>query len=252
MKIAMMQPTFLPWLGVFELIFNAERFIFLDDFQFSLQSYHQRNRLFLDRNQVGWYTVPVMKSVSFLSPLNQTRISESPAWRGKMWKRIVQNYSKAPFFDALSPQVKAWLLTPAPSLAEQNISFILSACEVLGLRREFLLSSQCPSAGKRSERVLQLLEWCEADRYLCARGAFDYMKADAVFPVRDIEILFQNFEPAPYPQIGSADKFVPFLSSLDALFNIGAQATWELIQKGTKKWLTWGDLNASCDNALGN
>ena len=66
MKVAMMQPTFLPWQGYFELIYQADCFIFLDDFQFSVQSYHQRNRLFVNRDQVGWYTVPVKKSNAFL------------------------------------------------------------------------------------------------------------------------------------------------------------------------------------------
>lgn len=28
MKIAMMQPTFLPWQGMFELIYNCDKFIF--------------------------------------------------------------------------------------------------------------------------------------------------------------------------------------------------------------------------------
>ena len=32
MDVAMMQPTFLPWQGFFELIHKAQIFIFLDDF----------------------------------------------------------------------------------------------------------------------------------------------------------------------------------------------------------------------------
>ena len=47
MNIAMMQPTFLPWLGYFQLIHKSDLFVFLDDFQFSVQSYHQRNKLFV-------------------------------------------------------------------------------------------------------------------------------------------------------------------------------------------------------------
>ena len=48
MKVGMMQPSFMPWQGFFELIFISDIFIFLDDFQFSVQSYHQRNRLFVN------------------------------------------------------------------------------------------------------------------------------------------------------------------------------------------------------------
>ena len=61
MKVAMMQPTFLPWLGFFELIYQSERFVLGDDSQYSHASYHQRNRLFVQAGQVGWFTVPVQK-----------------------------------------------------------------------------------------------------------------------------------------------------------------------------------------------
>ena len=61
MNVAMMQPTFLPWLGYFQLIYKSDIFIFLDDFQFSVQSYHQRNKLFVNQDQVDWYTVPIKK-----------------------------------------------------------------------------------------------------------------------------------------------------------------------------------------------
>ena len=70
------------------------------------------------------------------------------------------------------------------------------------------------------------------------------MKEDGVFPVDNIEILFQNFTPKPYTQIGTIDEFVPFLSVLDALFNVGPDQTLELINNGTTKWLTWNDMTA--------
>lgn len=106
MNVAMMQPAFIPWQGLFELIYKADIFIFLDDFQFSVQSYHQRNRLFVDKERVDWYTVPVLKSVSFGLPLNQTRISEQAPWRQKMWKRIYHNYAKAPFYEMTAPHIQ--------------------------------------------------------------------------------------------------------------------------------------------------
>ena len=127
MLVAMMQPSFMPWLGYFELILRAERFIFLDDFQFSIQSYHQRNRLFVNRGQVDWYTVPIFKSNSLSFSLNETRINESTSWRKKQWTRIEQNYSKAPFYSAVASKLKHWYFSPASSLAAQNIELIGSS-----------------------------------------------------------------------------------------------------------------------------
>jgi hypothetical protein len=245
MKVAMMQPTFLPWQGFFELIYQSERFIFLDDFQFSIQSYHQRNRLFVNKNQVDWYTVPIRKSVSFQMPLNQTLINESTPWRTKMWKRIQQNYSRARCYSQVAPHVEQWLFEQTESLTALNIAFIMRVCNILGFQRDFLQSSMCQSAAQRSERVAELLNWSGTDIYYCAKGAFDYMLHDGVFPLRHIDVLFQDFRPDIYPQIGSQDNFYPYLSVLDALMNVGPDATESLITNGTDRWLTWDEMASS-------
>lgn len=238
----MMQPAFLPWQGFFELIYQADIFVLLDDFQFSVQSYHQRNRLFVSPGQVGWYTVPVEKQASFKMPLNRTRIDESDPWRIKMLKRLQQNYSKTPFFREIFPQVEAWLGTPAASLADHNIAFIRLALNLLGWERELRFSSAYPSSATRSQHVLELLRRCGATRYYAARGSFDYMREDGVFPAPDIESLFQNFIPQPYIQIGSVGTFMPNLSVLDALFNVGPAETGRLIVRGSGNWLGWDDM----------
>lgn len=244
MDVAMMQPAFMPWQGFFELIYKSEVFIFLDDFQFSVQSYHQRNRLFVNRGQVDWYSVPVQKAVSFKAALNQAMINENVPWRGKTWKRMQQNYLKAPFFAEISFYVEKWIQFKSESLAAQNISFIKFVCDMLGIQRDFRFSSQYPTYAKSSSRVLELLRWCEADRYYCAKGSFGYMKEEGVFPVSNIELLFQDFAPKAYKQVGSPEEFIPFLSVLDALFNVGPEATAGLIKNGTLKWLSWDEMDS--------
>ncbi len=242
MNVAMMQPSFMPWQGLFEMIYKSDRFIFLDDFQFSVQSYHQRNRLFVNKGQVDWYSVPIQKAGSFKTPLNQTRINEAIPWRKKMLQRIRQNYSKTRFFSDIFPGVEKWMLTREESLAGQNISFIKLVCGILGLEKDVRYSSQYSSEKKSSARVVELLHWCEADSYICAKGSFDYMKEEGIFPTDEIRVLFQDFRPAKYEQIGSPDDFVPYLSILDALMNVGPGITEELLKTGTRQWQTWDDL----------
>jgi hypothetical protein len=243
MDVAMMQPSFLPWLGYFELALKADRFVLLDDFQFSVQSWHQRNRLFVSPGKADWVTVPVLRA-SFGQPLNETRIDESKPWRTKTWKRLAQSYSKAPHFATVGPLVRAWLETPAASLGEMNVAFVRMVMSLLGADTEVLMSSATGTRGERSQRVLDLLRFCEADRYLCARGSFDYMRDDCVFPVEGIEVLFQDFRVEPYPQISSPDEFVGYLSIVDALMNVGADETARLVAHGTGHWLGWDEMLA--------
>lgn len=242
MKVAMMQPAFLPWQGFFELIYRADCFIFLNDFQFSVQSYHQRNRLFANPNQVDWYTVPVVKSSAFGANLNCALINDSAPWRKKMLNRLQHNYSKAPFFSEIFPVMEKWLNMQAASLADLNMTFIRSVIDLFGWKKELRFSSDFPTDATRSGRVLELLRWCNATQYYSARGAFGYMQEDGIFPVADLEVLFQDFVPASYSQIGSPEKFVPFLSVLDALFNIGPADTARLIAGGTHRWHKWNEM----------
>jgi hypothetical protein len=240
-----MQPTFLPWQGYFELIYQADRFVFATDAQFSHQSFHQRNRMFVNVKQgkVAWLSVPIQKE-SFRMPLNQARIAEAEPWRQKMWRQIEDNYAKTPCFQQIAPAVKEWLLTPAESLAAQNTAFIRLACDLMGIRREFRLTSAHSSGLSRSGRAVDILRWCEADVYLSPRGSFGYMKSDGSFPVDGITALFQDFQPKPYTQTGFSGEFVPYLSVLDALFNVGPEVTLQLIRSGTSKWHTWDDMLA--------
>lgn len=242
MNVAMMQPTFLPWQGFFELIYQSDIFIFLDDFQFSVQSYHQRNRLFSGPGKVDWYTVPVVKARSFGLPLNAACIDESSHWRKKMLNRLRHNYGKAAFFNEVFPRVEGWLTNPAMSLAEHNMGFIRLVLELFGWKKDIKFSSTCHSDLQRSGRVLELLRLCGATKYYAANGSFGYMHEEGIFPVTDIEVLFQNFVPKRYPQVGSPDEFVPFLSVLDSLFNIGPENSAQLIIKGTDEWRSWDQM----------
>ena len=245
MNVAMMQPSFLPWIGFFELVYKSDIFVFLDDFQFSVQSYHQRNRLFIDKGRIDWYTAPVVKSISFKNQLNLTRLNDSQNWRLKMWKRIKQNYSKAAFFSTIGPIVERWLMSPADSLAEMNISLIRQLCDIMGIDREFRFSSDFKTDSVRSSRVVDILKWCRADRYYCAKGSFPYMKEEGIFPIKETEVFFQDFMYVPYLQIGSPDKFVPYLSIIDTLMNTGPENTLDFIKCGTHRWLRWDEMTTA-------
>jgi len=243
MKIAMMQPTFLPWQGFFELIIQSDRFIFLDDFQLSVQSHHTRNKLFMSSKVVGFYNVPIQKSKCFGLPLNEVLIVEGDIWKKKFLKRLIGVYSKAEYFNLLYPQLEKWISKDYKSLSELNIEGIKLICRIIGItNKNFLYSSQCDredySYSVRSQKIVSLLKWAEATEYLSAFGAYNYMAEDNILCFSNIHIMFQNFIPKQYCQIHSKE-FIPYLSILDALFNVGPENTLKLVANGTEKWLTW-------------
>ena len=58
-KVAIMQPTFLPWTGYVALMDHVDEFVFLDHVQFDKRSWQQRNRI-KTANGPQWLTVPVI------------------------------------------------------------------------------------------------------------------------------------------------------------------------------------------------
>ena len=51
MKCAIMQPHYFPWPGYFNLMSKVNKFIFLDDAQFSKNSWHNRNLILSEKKK---------------------------------------------------------------------------------------------------------------------------------------------------------------------------------------------------------
>lgn len=242
-RVALMQPTFLPWQGFFALVAFADVFVFLDDFQFQRHSFHQRNRLRLGDGSEAWLTVPVAHPKGEFPPLCAADAVVDDKWRRRVKATLEQSYGRAAHHGELRPAIDAWLDTEFSSLAEMNLAFIQWVASVMRFTPEWRRSSEIGAVGERSERVLDLLHKTSAGIYLAARGSFGYMRDDGVFPVEDVEVVFQEFEPAPYAQ-RKANGFMSHLSVLDALFEVGPDATRELVLEGQRSWVSWDAMVA--------
>jgi len=239
-----MQPAFLPWQGLFGLVAESDVFVLLDDFQFQRHSYHQRNRIRLAGGGETWISLPVAHPRDGTFPLLREAVPQVDAkWRRRVKTTLDQSYGRAPHHAALRSDFDAWIDAPWPSVADMNIAFIRLVARLLEFQPQWLRSSELGATGERSARVLDLLRRCGARTYLCARGSFEYMVADDLFPVADVDVVFQEFDPVPYAQSRSAG-FVSHLSVLDALFEVGAAHTRDLVLAGQRAWTPWRAMPA--------
>ena len=104
--IAIMQPTFLPWIGYFDLIDQVDDFVFLNDVQFSKQSWQQRNRIATPRG-LEWVTLPV-ESGSLCRLINEVKITSGI---DRVVSKIENNYKKYPYFSRYWPELKLILIS---------------------------------------------------------------------------------------------------------------------------------------------
>ena len=58
MKLAIMQPYFMPYIGYFQLINSVDKFIFYDDVTFIKQGWINRNQILIN-NQASLFSIPL-------------------------------------------------------------------------------------------------------------------------------------------------------------------------------------------------
>jgi hypothetical protein len=215
-----MQPTYLPWLGYFDLMDQADAFVFLDDVQFSRQSWQQRNRIRAPQG-LEWLSVPVVTSSRQGQSIREVEIVDPPAFVARHRGKLEARYRTAPHFDAFAPRLFATLEAGAADghLAELNTRLIKMLAEQNGVRMPRLLSScEIDSGPGRVERLVTICRALGADRYLSPLGSAGYLAdAEDDFRRAGIDLVFHGYAHPSYPQLHS--PFLPYASIVDLLFN---------------------------------
>ena len=231
MKIAISQPTYLPWIGYFDLIDQVDAFVLLDNVQFEKQSWQQRNRI---KTPTGlqWLTVPVLYRGRFGQLINEVEIRDIEFWRNHL-RAIELNYRRAPFFDdyfeQLSVQIAA-STSSSPRIADLHLRLIEWFMDVLGIQTRLLLSSQLKQHGRRTELLANICASLRAKEYVSPLGSADYLMQEMdVLLGRGINAVFQHYEHPQYRQL--FPPFCPYASILDLIFNKGEQAL-EILRSG--------------------
>ena len=219
-SIAIMQPTYLPWLGYLDLIDRVDHFVFLDDVQFEKQSWQQRNRI-RTSNGLEWITVPVFHKGRFGQQIQEVEINTEKFPLTHL-KQLRQNYIKAPQFAAVMPQFETIMCEAVQggSLAELNIRLVDWLCDSLSIFTPRVTSSSLMVPGKRSAKLVGILKALEGTEYISPVGSLDYIREDvSIFKDSGIEVKITGFKHPEYQQVYS--PFMPFASSIDFVFNVG-------------------------------
>lgn len=224
-----MQPTFLPWAGYFNLIAQADHFVFLDDVQLEKQSWQTRNRLLIS-GQPHWVSLPI-RNTGLIQTIAQTEVVADRRWKGTLAKSFAQAYGRHPYHADASEVISCLLDSNLTQLAELNETVIRYAAKRLGFATNFYRSSTLHSNGERSERLLNLCEQFKVNEYLSPRGAADYLAADGFSARTSVALRFQAYPVLPYSQ-RSNTGFIPSLSIVDVLANLGWVSSHKYVCQG--------------------
>lgn len=222
-----LQPSFLPWRGFFDLIYKSDVFVFLDDVQYDKHSWRNRNCIKTPQG-IQWITVPILTGGRFPQQLLETEICNQRAWAAKMLKTIAQNYIKSPYFEVYYPALAQTLDRKWTSLVELDLALNYVAMEFLGLKRELCRSSELDIQNEdKNHRLLEMCKRVDLTHYLTGPSAKAYLD-EQLFKENQITVEYMTYNYPPYPQLYG--RFAPQVSIIDLLFNVGPEFSryiWE-------------------------
>ena len=219
MIVAIHQPQFLPWLGYFDKIIQADVFCYLDNVQYKKNEWQNRNRI-KTANGFQWLTVPVR--YRFPQKINEVEINNRINWKRKHLQALVTNYRKAPYFKEYIEIFEQINFRDWHWIYELNIYIIEKMMEVLDLKQKTtVLASELDLSDDPTGRLIDICKAVGGGTYFSGESGADYMNLER-FREREINLVFQEFNHPEYPQLFG--RFKSHMSIVDLLFNCGPES----------------------------
>jgi hypothetical protein len=219
--VAIVQSSYIPWKGYFDLIRRSDEFILYDDAQYTKRDWRNRNRIKTPNGTI-WLSIPVEVKDKYRQAIKDTRVWDA-TWNERHLKSIAASYARAPYYRLYKDAVEELFLgCRALTLSEINFRFLSRICEVLGIATRLTWSMDYQLVPGRTERLVALCRQAGATAYLSGPSARDYIDP-VLFEHAGITLTFMDY--TGYPEY--AQLYPPFdhhVSVLDLLFNTGPDA----------------------------
>lgn len=213
MKLAVMQPYFLPYIGYFQLMASVDSFVALDDVNYINRGWINRNQI-ATPNGLQWLTIPLV-GASQNRLINELDIAPDTGWKKTMVKSVQMAYARA----EQAPRTVPWFESVVAA-ATGNLSSFL-AFTLTEVRRELGIaatiiptSSIYPKDGLRGQdRILDICRRAGATTYVNASGGRELYDAPS-FAAHNIELQFMQTHVDAELRHGGAEGTSPSILDL--------------------------------------
>lgn len=221
--VAIHQPGYLPWLGFFKKMQEADVFVYFDDVKFVRNNYYNRN-IIKTANGPIWLTVPVLARSDSL--INDVRIDSTKHWRSKHSKSIQLEYKDSKFFDEYAGFFEELYGREFDRLIDVNLEIIEFFKKQFGIGARMVRSSELDPGNNTPDRILEICRAMDATRYVSGTvWARDHLDVEK-FEESGISVEFKEFHCPAYDQLHG--EFLPNMSAIDLLFNEGGDGFGEI------------------------
>ena len=234
--IMIRQPGYMPNIGFFKKIEYSDIFVFLDDTQFSKDSFDNRNKIKTKSNS-KWIRVPLKRPV-FRKKLNQVMISYDTDWIKSHSELIYQNYKDAPYFSSYWNEIKKILDQKSNLLIDLNLNLISYFLKILQINTTTIKSSELKITKTKTQRLVDICAQLNASCYISGIGEKNYVD-ESLFKNSDIKLTYENSIHPNYNQIHG--NFMKNMSIIDLIFNEGEKSL-SIVKSGGLKPLSLNKL----------
>ncbi|KZR68958.1 WbqC family protein [Prochlorococcus sp. MIT 1303] len=166
MKVGIMQPYFLPYIGYWQLIEAVDTFVILDDVNYINRGWINRNIIKVANTQ-KWITVPI-NGASQNKLICDLGIKEDLGWREKMLKTIKHSYRSEINFQPTYELFEEIMVECSGNLSKFLHKSIIAMCESLCIKTKIIASSRIYPKGnlRGASRIIDICKRLEATEYI--------------------------------------------------------------------------------------
>ena len=140
MKLAVMQPYFLPYLGYFQLLHAVDQFVIYDNIEFSKRGWVQRNRILVN-GAPAFISLPLKKDSDYLDICQRSLADTFPAEQAKLLGKIDSTYRRAPFHAITMELVRECFECRDSNLFDFIHGSVRAICRHLDIKTPITISS---------------------------------------------------------------------------------------------------------------
>jgi len=217
--VTMHQPNYLPWIGSFSKIAQANCFIISDGYQCA--DITRRSKIRTNTGS-GYLTIPLGKKF-YQSRICDILLPNERTWQDFYWKQIYQNYARAPYFKDIAYFFKTLYKYDFKFLWQINIEIILFLLNCFDIEVEIVKMTDLNLNPELhgTELILAELKIVGDHKYLSGPSGIKYLEQEKI-QHNNYNLKFFKFEHPVYKQRYPA--FEPNMSAIDLLFWVLNQA----------------------------
>jgi len=231
MRVTIHQPDHLGYLGFYHKIMNADKYVVLDNVQFSKGEFINRNRIRGPKVPL-WLSVPVLTKGRLGQLIREVEINPKDPWQKRHWGRIFHSYCKAPHYETYAPVFQAIYATSWEKLIDLNLHIIGTIFDLLGLEIDMCPASELGVTGKATELLIAITQAVGGSTYLSGPAGKGYLD-ESLFEKSGIRLEYNQFIHPIYEQL--YEPFLPNMAVIDLLFNCGPRAKDILCSAGQSR-----------------